>query len=206
MIGNAKRQKTTRRLNPDSDTQPELIRRFHVFRDTNQFLNQAVGAGHESRPGILSTILEKPSPETAKPAKGRGSFRRAGKLSDLDNPELPPTQAASQAKTLFSLTGGFVPIFGPSPGGLLQPERSSSCVDLPYLPPCPARLPDGPKTYAAWPVWSDSTTQGNPLPAHAEEGGHEAMAPRARLRPADQAQGEARRGAWGMRRCKCCTR
>ena len=50
-----------------------------------------------------------------------------------------------------------------------------------------------PKTYAAWPVWSDSTTKEISFQPHAEEGRDAAMAPRARLRPADAAQGSPRR-------------
>ena len=87
------------------------------------------------------------------------SGRGRGNSCDLDNHELPPTQAASQAKTLFSLTGGFVPISGPFGRVAVQPERRTHAyASLNASLPCPA-FRTGPKTYAAWPVWSDSTTK-----------------------------------------------
>jgi hypothetical protein len=77
------------------------------------------------------------------------------KLCDLDNHELLPTQALRQAKTLFSLVDGLAPIFRPFRGGL-QPEKEQLMRQLAYcLPALPGLA--GPKTYAAWPVWSDST-------------------------------------------------
>jgi len=53
--------------------------------------------------------------------------------------------------------GGFVPISGP-PGGLLcNPSGAFMPTLAPSLPPLPGFA--GPKTHAAWPVWSDSTTK-----------------------------------------------
>jgi hypothetical protein len=70
-------------------------------------------------------------------------------------PIFPPTQAPSQAKTLFSLTGGFVPIFGPFRRVAQQPEGELMSTLAQNLPALPGFA--GSKTYAAWPVWSDST-------------------------------------------------
>jgi hypothetical protein len=85
---------------------------------------------------------------------------------------IPPTQALSQAKTLFSLMGGLVPIFGPfrrvaqQLEGELMPTLIHSLPPLPF----PALAGMAQKTYAAWPVWSDSTTKEikyQPLPRKA---------------------------------------
>jgi hypothetical protein len=83
--------------------------------------------------------------------------------------QLLKTQITSQAKTLFSLTGGCMPIFGPSAGGLgfptpngePMPERSFLMLPLANLmPSLPGlgRLEGSFKTYAPSPVWSESTT------------------------------------------------
>jgi hypothetical protein len=58
---------------------------------------------------------------------------------------------------VFLLTGSRVPISGP-PGGLLCNPNGE------LMPTLNASLPallgyEWPKTYAAWPVWSGSTTQ-----------------------------------------------
>jgi hypothetical protein len=74
---------------------------------------------------------------------------------------IPSTQALSQAKTMFSLTGGLVPIFGPfrrvaqQPEGKRMPTLAQSLSPLPF----PAFAGMAQKTYAAWPVWSESTTK-----------------------------------------------
>jgi hypothetical protein len=64
--------------------------------------------------------------------------------------------------------GGFVPIFGPFAAGC-TPERSSQMRSFAQcLPALPGFTP--PKTYAAWPVWSGSTTKEilyQPLPRKA---------------------------------------
>jgi hypothetical protein len=50
--------------------------------------------------------------------------------------------------------GGFVPIFGPFRRVALQPEGELMPTLAQSMPPLPGFA--GPKTYAAWPVWSDS--------------------------------------------------
>jgi hypothetical protein len=62
---------------------------------------------------------------------GADTPAEAGETLRPDNPENPPTQAASQAKTLFSLTGGLVPIFQPFSGGFaLQTRTEKPCLRL----------------------------------------------------------------------------
>jgi hypothetical protein len=62
---------------------------------------------------------------------------------------------------MFSLTGSLVPIFGPfrrvaqQPEGKRMPTLAQSLSPLPF----PAFAGMAQKTYAAWPVWSDSTTK-----------------------------------------------
>jgi hypothetical protein len=59
----------------------------------------------------------------------------------------------------------------PTRAAWAQPRNTRTMpILLPHLPL--------PQTYAAWPVWSDSTTQ-TALPADAEEGGRPPLAPRA---------------------------
>jgi hypothetical protein len=79
----------------------------------------------------------------------------------LDNTDIPPNQPFSQAKTMFSLTRGLVPIFGPFRRVVQQPEGELMPTLAQYLPPLPFPAFAGmeQKTYAAWPVWSDSTTK-----------------------------------------------
>jgi hypothetical protein len=93
-----------------------------------------------------------------------------GSKSGPRNPDLPKIQAPGQAKTLFSLTGGFVPVFGPSggrvaacnPNGEPMSERSFLMLPLANLMPSLPGLNglDGSyRTYAPSPVWRDSTTK-----------------------------------------------
>jgi hypothetical protein len=98
-----------------------------------------------------------------KPADEGGPYIRPkpGKSRVCCSTEFLQIQALSQAKTLFSLTGGLVPIFGPfrrvaqQPKGELMPTLAQSMHPLPF----PAFAGTGWKTYAAWPVWSGSTTK-----------------------------------------------
>ena len=73
---------------------------------------------------------------------------------------------------------------------------------LPTLP----GLPDGPKTYAAWPVWSDSTTKEvryQPMPQKkAAKLFHRARAFDRQTRQGGKHGG----GRWAMPRYKCCMR
>jgi hypothetical protein len=70
--------------------------------------------------------LENTTPRNAKARHEGGSSTpaEAEKLGIRDSSQFPEIQAARQAKTLFSLSGGFVPIFGPSAAGCNRKEQS----------------------------------------------------------------------------------
>ena len=72
--------------------------------------------------------LEIRSPEMRKPALEGGPYIRRGRGISViwTIHELPRNQPYRQAKTLFSLTGGFVPILGPFPGGLRSNPKGES--------------------------------------------------------------------------------
>ncbi len=64
------------------------------------------------RPFQVVNHLENDNQEMQKPAKEAGlTSGEAGESLRPDNPEIPSIQPLSQAKTLFSLTGCFAPIF-----------------------------------------------------------------------------------------------
>ena len=89
----------------------------------------------------------------------------------LATPTFLQFRSLVKAKTLFLLTGGLVPIFDPfrrvaqQPKGELMPTLAQSLPALPFN-----GFEGEMKTYAAWPVWSDSTTKEikfQPLPKKA---------------------------------------
>ena len=109
----------------------------------------------------LQLFLENEDPETTKPAEKAGHEVRSrpGEWWRLVNPSFPDLRPLSIENDVFD-DGELCADFRPLCGGL-QPERSSlmrsfaQCLPLPV----PALAGTIPKTYAAWPVWSDSTTK-----------------------------------------------
>jgi hypothetical protein len=123
------------------------FRRFDEFLDANQGLRQATTLDAVySRRIDSSTFWRITTPEKQNPPRGRVLNRLDDGVDDLSQRHPPKTQAGRQAKTMFSLTGDFVPIFGPSAGWLLlQPPRRTHVRTLPidaplanFMPP-PAR-------------------------------------------------------------------
>jgi hypothetical protein len=77
-----------------------------------------------SRPSrIVNNSGESKTQKAETPLESGAEFFDRGRgNSATGHPELPSTQAVSQAKTLFSLMGGFVPISGPFGRVAAQPE------------------------------------------------------------------------------------
>ena len=73
--------------------------------------------------------------------------------------ELSPNSGRQSSENPVFANGRFCADFRPLPAGCWQPERRTHAYALPNASlPCPA-FRSGPKTYAAWPVWSGSTTK-----------------------------------------------
>jgi hypothetical protein len=75
---------------------------------------------------------------------------------------LPKIRPTVKRKLPVFATGGLVPIFDPFRRVALQPKgEPMSMISRQYLPtlPFPPFAGMEQKTYAAWPVWSDSTTK-----------------------------------------------
>ena len=114
--------------------------------------------------------LENASPELQKPALKAGLNIRRGRRNSLSGkPEFPRSQALSQAKTLFSLTGGFVPIFGPFAAGC-NPKGAANAEPCPMPTPSLPGLRGTAEDLCRLAGLVRQHDQGNQLPAHAEEG------------------------------------
>jgi hypothetical protein len=106
------------------------------------------------RAGVLSTVLEgNHTPETTQASLWGLA---CGKLEVWQLRASQKSAFASRRKISFSVNGLICAGFAPS-GGLCTNPKGAFMRQLAYALP---QLPgfDSPKTYAAWPVWSGSTT------------------------------------------------
>ena len=177
------------------------------FLDGNQRLRHPLRATRTSRPSRTLNFSGEPKhPETTKPAEEAGHEvpAEAGEtLMIWTITSFPELRPSVKRKRLFSLTGGFVPISGPSAAGC-NPKGAAKCAALPNAyPPCPASpgrrpMPRGRCGQTAPPRKSNFSD--------AEEGRDAALAPRARLRPQTRTQGLPRRRRGPHRAAGACTR
>ena len=192
---------------PSRTRQATLSTFCHEFLDANQRLLHPVRRrGRFAQSRVNNHSAEKSSPRKTKPATKGGLNVRPDEWETLIS-QIRASQKSGlpvKRKPSFSLTGGFVPIFGPlSAGGLAcnphgEPMSERSLLMLPlanFMPPLPGLAAGGqPQDLCPLPCLARQHDRRGEISAHAEEERGEAVSPGARLRAANAPTRQAGRG------------